>query len=106
MFPTFKSGQHVLVSRAYWLVGPIKDNDVVVLTDTGPTGYIIKRVMWSAGETVNWKWAPENYDIRKGPFVVPPGCVYVLGDNRPESEDSRKFGPRKVEEILGKVLVR
>jgi signal peptidase I len=105
MFPTFRTGQRVLVSKAYWLVGPIRDNDVVVLTDTGPTGYIIKRVMWSGGEKVDWKWVPDNYRLELGALTVPPGFIYVLGDNRPESEDSRKFGPRDLKDVIGKVIV-
>lgn len=105
MEPTFHTGQRVLVSKAYWLVGPIRDNDVVVLKDTGPTGYIIKRVAYSDGETVDWKWVPDTYPIANGPYKVPEGQVYVLGDNKPESEDSRKFGPRDKGDILGKVIV-
>lgn len=34
-------------------------------------------------------WAPESW----GPFVVPPGQVYVLSDNRPIQDDSRQWGP-------------
>lgn len=108
MYPTFKDGQRILVCSAYWLpfVGPIKDGDVVVLKDTGPTGYIIKRVCWMGGEKVDWKWSPDSYDIRNGQFQVPPGNIYVMGDNRPESEDSRRFGPRPISDVLGKVLRR
>jgi signal peptidase I len=115
MFPTFHTGNRVVVSKAYWLVGSIKDGDIVVLKDIGPSGtsadapkdaYIIKRVNKMGGETVDWKLIPKNYPIANGAYKVPEGYIYVLGDNLPESSDSREFGPRKVEDILGKVLHR
>lgn len=106
MFPTFKDGERVLVSKAYWLVGPLKDSDVVVLKDDGPTGFIIKRVFKMGGEKVDYSYLPDNYPITNGPYVVPTGMIYVLGDNLPESQDSRVFGPRRIEDVLGKVIKR
>jgi signal peptidase I len=106
MLTTFKNGDRVLVSKAYWLIGPIRKKDVVVIRDDGPTGFIIKRIAYMAGETVNWRDMPEFHRITGGKYVVPAGMVYVLGDNRPESEDSRKFGPVGLDQILGKVVVR
>lgn len=106
MLPTLKNGQRVLTSKAYWLVGPVKQKDIVVLKDDGPTGYIIKRVYRMEGEVVDWYNVPDGFDFTKGEFKVPPGHVYVLGDNREVSEDSRRFGPVKVEDIIGKVVIR
>ncbi len=106
MFPTFKDKQRVLVSRAYWLIGPIKDKDVVVIRDPNPDGYIIKRVYKMGGETVDWANIPENWSLTAGDFVVPSGNIFVLGDNKKVSEDSRKFGPVTVDRILGKVVVK
>jgi signal peptidase I len=106
MLPTLKNNQRVLTSRAYWLVGHIKDKDIVVIRDDGPTGYIIKRVYRMAGEVVDWYNVPDYFDFRKGEFKVPAGYAYVLGDNREVSEDSRKFGPVKLSDIIGKVVIR
>src|SRR5262249_35665609 len=39
------------------------------------------------------------------PTMVPPGHVFVLGDNRENSQDSRFWGPLPVENIKGKALV-
>ena len=38
-------------------------------------------------------------------LVVPVGTVYVLGDNRTNSRDSRHFGPVPVERVVGKAVV-
>lgn len=39
-------------------------------------------------------------------LVVPENCVFVMGDNRPESTDSRRFGCIPLEKIEGKVWIR
>jgi len=105
MLPTLSSGKKVLVSRAYWLVGPIQDGNVIVIRQSeGPDGYIIKRVYKQAGETVDTLNAPSSWSLDRGPFSVPDGDVYVLGDNRSVSEDSRRFGPLPASAILGKVV--
>lgn len=39
-------------------------------------------------------------------YVVPKGCVFVMGDNRGDSSDSRKIGPVKIKDIKGHVIIR
>lgn len=108
MKPALEDGQKVLVSSAYWLVGPIRKKDIVLVEEKhprNPTGYIIKRIAYLPGEKVNWRFIPENWRLDSGDFIVPEGHVFVLGDNRAQSEDSRKFGPIPMSRILGKVVV-
>jgi len=84
----------------------------------------IKRVIGRAGDTVNIDSSgavfingnelDEPYVINKSlgqgdvkfPFEVPLGTVFVLGDNRADSMDSRdtRFGPLPREQIIGKVV--
>ena len=44
-------------------------------------------------------------DYALPPTVVPPGQVFVLGDNRRNSQDSHAFGPIQVERIIGSAFV-
>lgn len=105
MLPTFKTGRRLLCSKAYWLVGPIRRDDIVVVREKDNDGYFIKRVHRLAGETVDMVNAPRSWRLSQGPFVVPAGTVYVLGDNREVSSDSREFGPVELSRIIGKVVV-
>ncbi len=43
----------------------------------------------------------ENY----GPVIVPPGSLFVLGDNRDNSQDSREWGFVPLEDVLGKAFI-
>ena len=109
MEPTFMDKDKILTSRAYWLVGPIKDGDVVVVRnpeEEEARGYLIKRVHRMGGEKVDFLNVPEDHRLADGEFVVPADSVYVIGDNRAVSEDSRKFGPVKKSDILGKYVIR
>ncbi|RYG35432.1 signal peptidase I [bacterium] len=107
MMPTFKPNQRLLVSDAYWLIGPIREKDIVVVREKEiPNGYFIKRVYRTGGEEVDYANYPKGYSIRQATFKVPEGTVFLLGDNRPQSEDSRSFGPVELSRIIGKVVVR
>jgi len=40
-----------------------------------------------------------------GPVVVPPRCIFVMGDNRDNSEDARFFGPLELRHVRGRPVV-
>ncbi len=104
MMPTFKTGRRVLVTRAYWAVGPIRKHDILVVKDNNITGYMIKRVYALEGDEVPWMYAPEGHRLSDGPYRVPQGQVFLMGDNRGYSEDCRKIGSVSVEKVIGKVV--
>lgn len=80
MEPTFKDGDMVLVNKlSYFFIRPKIGNVVVLKRDK----YIIKR-------------------IKK----IDEDRFFVVGDNKKESTDSRKFGWIKKKDILGKVILK
>lgn len=104
MLPTLQNGQKVLTCHAYWLVGKIRQNDIIVLKEEKSQDYFIKRVLGLPGDKISWSMGPQNWPMEKGEFIVPEGRIYVVGDNLNHSDDSRKFGAFLQSNILGKVL--
>ena len=123
------------VERALLPVTDIRRGDIVVFKyPVDPERDFIKRVIGLSGETielrehrihVNGQAIEEPYahylprpagaasreitsgDVREryGPVVVPAGSVFVMGDNRDNSEDSRYWGFLPKENIKGKALM-
>jgi len=105
MLPTLQSGEWLTVTDCYWLFGSLKPKDIVVFRLPHKPGYIIKRIYKMAGDKVDFVNSPNNWKLNQPEFTVPPSDIYVLGDNRAQSEDSRFFGPVKLSNVIGKVLV-
>ena len=102
--------------------------DIVVIYIEGQNKPYIKRVIATEGQTVKIdfeKWQvyvdgellEEDYVLRRegdmhyaafynGEFTVPEGQVYVMGDNRNDSTDSRVLGCLDEHNIIGRVIVR
>jgi signal peptidase I len=118
MEPTLVEGDRVLVSRLSYHFRSPKRGDVVVFHPplVGDSEPYIKRVVAIAGDTVavhdGQLWlngvAQDEPFIKEHPIVVgfaevtvPTGYVWVMGDNRNNSGDSRKFGVVSVDSIIG-----
>lgn len=123
MKPTLQDGDKVVVSTMGYKA---QKGDVVVLSSTeGLKKPIIKRVVAVAGDTVDINFTTgvvtvngieehytdelttQQFDVAF-PLTVPEGTVFVLGDNRGVSLDSRSTQVGCVDErlIVGKVLFR
>ncbi len=120
MEPTLLPHDRVLVSKfIYRLREPIRGNVVVLRYPRNPERNYIKRVIGLPGETieikkgklyVNRQPIKENYlngDIvgDYGPVTVPADSIFVMGDNRNNSEDSRAFGPLQKALIVGQAIL-
>jgi signal peptidase I len=120
MEPTFERGQTVVLSRLAPAAGEDLVGRVVGLRDPQDGGITLKRVAAAAGQSlairdgvlyVDEAAVDEPYlDPRQndGLFfhrvTVPAGHVFVLGDNRPDSVDSRDFGFVPLEDLTATVL--
>lgn len=118
MEPTLKNGDRVLITKGY---DTPRRGDVVSfrVTIRGEPDVLIKRVVAVPGDTVeilgdrafvNGEVSPYDAGTLVGsqefhiePFTVPEGMVYVLGDNRAVSLDSRFIGPVLIGSIRGAV---
>jgi len=116
MEPNLYNNQRVVVEKITYRFfhGP-RRGDVVILQQPERDELLIKRVVGLPGETIEIKDGQvlidshplkEPWGVREGgmdypPTYVPPLHLFVLGDNRGRSEDSRSFGPVPVDNIVG-----
>jgi signal peptidase I len=129
MEPTLDVGDRVLVNKLSYKFHDVNRGDVVVFdrpsgASTGENGEIkdlIKRVIAVGGDTieakegnvfVNGEQIDEDYLEPGTPTdnlpltTIPEGQVFVMGDNRTNSEDSRIFGPIDEDAIVGRAFIR
>lgn len=120
MQPTLKEGQLVVTLRTT----KVKSGDLICFYYNNKV--LIKRVIAVGGDTVNIDWhgnvsvndvkLNEPYITEKAfgecnvslPFKVPLSKVFVMGDNRSASVDSRhtEVGCISQEQIIGKLILR
>lgn len=126
MYPTLEVGDRIVVEKLSYHFQPPQPQDIVVFTpplQLQMLGYdrtqgFIKRIIATGGETVcvkqglvyvnnqplkeNYILDPPQYDLET--VEVPEGYVFVMGDNRNNSNDSHIWGFLPVENVIGKAV--
>ena len=122
---TIMTGDRIFGNRLAYLLGDPERYDIVIFRYPDYESQLfIKRDIGLPGETVEIidgkvyidgsetplddSFTPETPTGNYGPYTVPEGCYFMLGDNRNNSRDSRFWQNPYVEEdkILGKAVLR
>lgn len=128
MEPTFASGDYIFTSKiTYKFRSPERGDVIVFRSPKNPDIDYIKRIIGLPGDqiliqngivNVNGKPIHESYiasstNLWDGGFIsegvsitIPGNELFVMGDNRQRSSDSREFGSIPVESVIGQVFYR
>ncbi|HDN84601.1 MAG TPA: signal peptidase I [Candidatus Aerophobetes bacterium] len=127
MEPTLMVGDRIMAYKIFYGINRVKRGDIIIFKfPLDPKKDFVKRVIGLPGDTieirkkevyVNKKRLIEPYAVHSdnwdtgfprdeyGPVKVPPDSLFVLGDNRDSSEDSRYWGYVPKENIIGKAFL-
>ena len=128
MLPTLRIGDYLLVNKFVYLFRPIRRGDIIVFKfPQDEARDFIKRVVGLPGETleirdrqvfIDGKPLHEPYAVYSeppllgspvpyhlGPMVIPPGHLFMMGDNRDNSLDSRSWGLLEESKVVGEASI-
>jgi signal peptidase I len=127
MYSTLETGDRVFVNKLSYRLHDPNRGDVVVLHEVSGASErdLIKRVIALPGETVEMSNCQVKVDGRTliepyldpevvtlnncgqnfEPLLVPDDHVFVMGDNRGGSQDSRAIGPISEDDLVGRAFV-
>ena len=118
MHPSLPEGNYYLVNKYLYVFALPERGDIVVLRrDRFASEQYVKRVIGLPGERllirsgavyINGRQLKEPYALGStfpdlGPLTIEKETYFVMGDNRPVSEDSRHYGAVPVTHIQGKI---
>ncbi len=116
MQPNLFAGYRIMTEKISYYLHEPRRGDIVVIDRPEDEGNLIKRVIGLAGETIEvrtghtyingesidepWVTYFGGRDIPT--MVIPEGHIFIMGDNRSNSRDSRDIGPVPIEAIIGR----
>lgn len=119
MRPTLEDGEFVLVSKLSYTFGDFKRGDIIVFHfPLNPDEELVKHIIGLPGDRVtvkdnqvyvNGQLVTETYiaqaPLYSGEWMVAEGHLFVLGDNRNNSNDSKDWGLLPQENVVGKAVL-
>ena len=128
MDPSFATGDYIFTSKITYKLRSFHRGDIIVFkAPSNPDIDYIKRVIGLPGDTVmvkdgevyvngvqlNEEYISAKTNVWDGGYskngvaiTVPSDMLFVMGDNRPRSSDSREFGPITIDSVVGQVFYR
>jgi signal peptidase I len=125
MQPNFVQGDNLLVEKLGYRFGDLHRGDIVIVKKPDSDKKLIKRLVAVEGDRVQVKdgklyvngrqfliglptepVTPEGDVPEYTDLTLKKGEAYVLGDNRPYSEDCTEFGPIQKDWIVGRAVFR
>jgi len=128
MYSTLNNKDVLFVEKLSLLTHNINKGQIIIFDSKNPTNDIyVKRVIATAGDQIEVKngkvyinnkelaepYLDKNVITNPGPFLtanqlytIKPGYIFVMGDNRGNSVDSRILGPISVKDVKGHVILR
>ncbi|MBP5639308.1 MAG: signal peptidase I [Victivallales bacterium] len=119
MLPTYHTGNILICWTMAYRNHPPQPGDIVMISYSGHSVMLLKRVVAVAGETVQFHdgkllingnipdvpWASSpGCEWESKPLTIAPGCVYVVGDNRSMPIQEHLHGEISITDIVGKPL--
>ncbi len=122
MHPNFENNDYIIVDQiSYRFKEPVRGEIVIFYLKDNPNQRFIKRIIGLPGEEIEIKnnqviisnngvlkesYIPSSYETISDKIIsLGENEYFVLGDNRPASYDSRRFGLITKENIIGRALI-
>jgi len=119
MLETLQIKDHLIANRAAYWFYPIKRGDIIIFKYPYDNRDFIKRViglpgdkieitdgqLYRNGKKINEPYLREEMYFDFSPVIVPKNKLFVCGDNRNNSDDSRHWGMLPIENVKAKALL-